>query len=153
MYREPCAMLTMRLTPKISDSPAERKKSDDALARPFRAWSAKTSSGSLLLRGPHLPHFRVRRLHCSAIHVLEVHHRALALLHGGLADPRAHRALVIDGAERERACRRLDFQPGECGHKLVRVGALRLGNAGGERLHRDIADQRPQARIVAIAFL
>jgi hypothetical protein len=43
-------MLTMRVTPKMSDRPAARKNREDAFARPFRAWSRKTSADSLLLR-------------------------------------------------------------------------------------------------------
>jgi hypothetical protein len=46
MYSEPCAMLTIRVTPKISDSPAERKNSDEAFARPFRPWLSRTSGDS-----------------------------------------------------------------------------------------------------------
>src|SRR5918911_1214060 len=98
MYSEPCAMLTMRVTPKMSDRPAARKKSDAAFARPFKAWSANTSSGSLFPRAQ-LPHDVVGRLDGSTVDVLEVDHRALAVLHGRLPDPRAHRALVIDAAE------------------------------------------------------
>src|ERR687887_250112 len=115
MYSEPCAMLTMRVTPKMSDRPAARKKSDAAFARPFRAWSARTSSGSLLPRGAQLPHFGITRLHRSAVDILEVDHRALALLDRRLADPRAHRALVVDGAEHDRTGGRIDLEPGECG--------------------------------------
>src|SRR6266487_5478921 len=38
MYSEPCAKLTMRVTPKMSDSPAATRNSDDAPARPLRSW-------------------------------------------------------------------------------------------------------------------
>src|SRR6185295_2842891 len=134
MYSEPCAMLTMRVTPKISDRPADRKKSDEAFARPFRAWSASTSSGSLLLRRPHLPHLRVGRLHRSAVDIAEVLHRALAVLHRGLADPGAHRSLVIDAAIHDGARRRIDAQPGESGNQLLGVGAAGLLDPFGERL-------------------
>src|ERR1051325_3828219 len=146
-------MLTMRVTPKMSERPAARKNSDAAFARPFRAWSARTSSGSLLLRGAQLPYFGIARLHGGAVDVLEVDHRALALLHRGLADPGAHRALVIDGAISDRPRRCLDLQARECPDQLFGVGATRLGDARGERLHRDVADQRSQARVVAIALL
>src|SRR2546423_7189146 len=105
-------MLTMRVTPKMSDRPAERKKSDEALARPFRAWSARTSSGSLLPRAQ-LPHFGVGRLHRGAVDVLDVDHRALALFDRDLADPGAHGALVIDCAISHRPGRRVDLQVAE----------------------------------------
>ena len=41
MNSEPCAKLTMRVTPKISVRPAATRNSDDADARPLRNWSAK----------------------------------------------------------------------------------------------------------------
>src|SRR3954467_13722398 len=109
-------MLTMRVTPKISDRPADRKKSDEAFARPFRAWRASTSSGSLLLRRPHLPDLRVGRLHRCAVDVTEILHRPLAVLDGGLAAPGPHRPLVIDPPIHDRARRRIDAQPGESGN-------------------------------------
>jgi len=37
MKNEPCAKLTMRLTPKISDKPAATKNKDEAEANPLRA--------------------------------------------------------------------------------------------------------------------
>src|SRR5919109_3271742 len=101
MYSEPCAMLTMRVTPKMSDRPAERKKIDEAFARPFKAWSARTSTGSLIPRAQ-LPHFGIGRQHRGAVDVLDLDHRAFALLDGGLADPRAHGALVIARAKSNR---------------------------------------------------
>ena len=38
MYSDPCAKLTMRVTPKMIDSPAATRNSDDAEARPLRSW-------------------------------------------------------------------------------------------------------------------
>src|SRR5437868_8387526 len=121
-------MLTMRVTPKISDRPAERKKSEDAFARPFKAWTNRTSSGSLLLRRPHLPHFGVGRLYRRAVDVAELLHGADALLDRGLADPGTHRALVVDGAVHDRARRRVEVQSRECGHHLLGIGAAGLGD-------------------------
>src|SRR5581483_6713596 len=152
MYSEPCAMLTMRLTPKMSDSPADRKKSDEAFARPFRAWSARTSRGSLLPRAQ-LPYFVIRGQDRGDVDVLDVHHRALALLYRGLADPRAHGALVIARAISDRAGRRVDLQVGEGAHQLLGIGAARLLDAGGDRLQRDVADQRAEPRVVVVALL
>ena len=41
MYSEPCAKLTMRVTPKISVRPAATRNSADATARPLRSWTTK----------------------------------------------------------------------------------------------------------------
>ena len=79
---------------KISDRPADSRNSDDAFARPFRAWTSNTSSGSLLLRRPHLPHLGVARLHRRAVDVAELLHRA-----------GAHLGSAGDGCT--RACRKV----------------------------------------------
>src|SRR3954462_11730216 len=122
-------MLTMRLTPKISDRPADRKKSDEALARPFKAWSARTSRGRLLPRAQ-LPHLGIGGLHRGAIDVLDLGHRPLAFLDGDLAHPGAHGALVIDRAVVPRPGRLIPLQIGEGADQLLRILAARLGNAG-----------------------
>src|SRR4051794_14854467 len=41
MYRDPCAILMMRVTPKISDSPTATKNSPDALDSPLTAWKRR----------------------------------------------------------------------------------------------------------------
>src|SRR2546426_5394916 len=41
MKNEPCAKLTIRVTPKISDSPAATRNSDDAPARPLSSCTTK----------------------------------------------------------------------------------------------------------------
>src|SRR3954453_199386 len=145
-------MLTTRLTPKISDRPADRKKSDEALARPFKAWSARTSRGRLLPRAQ-LPHFGIGGLHRGAIDVLDVGHRPLALLDGDPAHPGAHGALVIDRAVGDRPRRRIDLQIGEGADQLLGIRGARLGDPGGERFHRYVADERAEPRIVAVALL
>src|SRR3954467_5669490 len=103
MYSEPCAMLTMRVTPKMSDRPADRKNSDEAFARPLRAWSRNTSSDSLLLGRTHLPHFGVGGLHGRAVDEVEVLHGALAVLERGRPDPGAHGGLVVAEPVRDEA--------------------------------------------------
>src|SRR2546423_15705623 len=118
----------MRVTPKMSESPAERKNSDEAFARPFNAWSARTSSGSLLPRAQ-LPYFGIGRLHRRAVDVLDLDHRAPALLHRELADPGAHGALVIDAAVGDGPGGRLDLGVGEGGVELLGVRAASLGVA------------------------
>src|SRR5207237_5033827 len=141
MYSEPCAMLTMRVTPKMSDRPADRKNSDEAFARPFKAWSARTSSGSLLPRA-HLPHFGIGRLHRGAVDVFDVDHRAAALFERDLADPRPHGALVVDRAVRARPGSRVGREGGEGRADLLRLGAARLGDARRERPQGDLSQAR-----------
>ena len=41
MKNEPWAKLTMRMTPKISDSPADTRNSDDAEASPLSNWTSR----------------------------------------------------------------------------------------------------------------
>src|ERR1700704_3161776 len=100
-------MLTMRVTPKISDRPADRKNNDEAFARPFRPWMRTTSGDRLLLRRAHLPHFRIGGLHRRAVDVAEVGHRALPVAHRGLAHPGAHGPLVVDAPVLDRPGRRI----------------------------------------------
>src|SRR3954464_2772783 len=120
-------MLTTRLTPKISDRPADRKKSDEALARPFKAWSARTSRGRLLPRAQ-LPHFGIGGLHRGAIDVLDVGHRRDALLDGDLAHPGAHGALVIDAAVGYRPGILIHLQIGEGADVPLRFRARPVGD-------------------------
>ena len=44
MKNDPCAKLTMRVTPKISVRPTAIRNSDDADARPFSSWTAREAS-------------------------------------------------------------------------------------------------------------
>jgi hypothetical protein len=44
MKNEPWAKLTMRVTPKISDSPAATRNSDDAPASPLSSWTMKAEN-------------------------------------------------------------------------------------------------------------
>jgi hypothetical protein len=44
MKNEPCAKLTMRVTPKISDKPAATKNKDEALASPLRACTKRLAT-------------------------------------------------------------------------------------------------------------
>src|SRR4030095_8539176 len=58
MWSEPCAKLTIRVTPKISDRPADTRNSDAAAASPFRSWmmmEAKVTSGHEGDRNAFLP--------------------------------------------------------------------------------------------------
>ena len=70
-----------------------------------------------------------------------------------LAHIGAHRRLMIDGAVFERPERALELEPAERRDQLLGVGRARLGDAGGERFHRVIADDRAEPRIVVPALL
>jgi hypothetical protein len=48
--KEPCAKLTIRVTPKIRESPAETKNKDEALAKPLRSCIAKLEKSMDLLK-------------------------------------------------------------------------------------------------------
>src|SRR5690348_17373285 len=84
MYSEPCAKLTTRVTPKISDSPEAIRNSVEALASPFR--NCATKLATVLFGGAQLSHFGVARLHLRAVDVPEGGHDALAVLHGEASD-------------------------------------------------------------------
>ncbi len=49
MYSEPCAKLTMRVTPKINVNPAATRNSADADARPFNSWIVSDASVTQVL--------------------------------------------------------------------------------------------------------
>src|SRR4051812_29088127 len=113
MYSEPCAKLTTRVTPKISDRPDAIRNSVDALASPFR--NCATKLATVLFGGAQLSHFGVARLDLRAVDVAERGHHALAVLHGEAPDEGAHRRLVVERAIRDPAERRVD---GEALHRL-----------------------------------
>src|SRR5688500_7201438 len=79
MYSEPWARLTMRLTPKMSDSPAATRNSELAPASPFRNCSRTAASlnpaVSLL---PQRADFLLGGLDLRAVNVAPVDHRAAA---------------------------------------------------------------------------
>src|SRR5436190_22107091 len=93
----------MRVTPKISDSPAPTRNNDEAPASPLSSWTTnpEISMGRPCLRscsgrGAQLLHIVVGRQVLRAVVVLVVDHRARAIAIGRLADIRAHRRLVIE---------------------------------------------------------
>src|SRR5215216_6021400 len=51
IYSEPCAILTIRVTPKISESPAATKNRPEAAERPLSAWNKNASR----VIGPAIP--------------------------------------------------------------------------------------------------
>src|SRR5690349_20226383 len=113
MKKEPCAKFTIRVTPKMMDSPEATRNSVEALARPFRNWRSSSSiyrdggaaapvavvTDRCSARRPQLGGLRRRRQQIVAGDVLPVHHDALAVLDVGPADEHAHGRLVVRGAE------------------------------------------------------
>src|ERR1051326_4635864 len=163
MYSEPWAKLTMRLTPKMSDSPAARRKSELAPASPFRncrrtaaplnpGGSRKAGLKSARLLLPQRADFLVGGLVARAVGVAPIHHHALAVLLRKLPHVGAHRRLVVDRAPHDRAEGRLHLQAFERGDELLGVGAARLLHRFGDGVHRGIADDRALARIVVPAL-
>src|SRR5690348_11500071 len=97
MYSEPCAKLTIRVTPKISDRPADTRNSDEAAASPFRSWMTKEAKVTpRSVGGPHLPDLLVARQRVLAVDEAPVGHDALAVLEPDAADIGAHGRLVVE---------------------------------------------------------
>src|SRR5215471_5332820 len=154
MYSEPCAKLTMRVTPKMSDNPAATRNSEDALARPLTNWMRRAERvRASLLGGAVRPHPVVGRQIVGAARVLPVDHHALAVLHGDPPDVRAHRRLVIERAEGDLAERRIDDEPLHSSNQLLSVGGARLANRGGGGHHRAVSDDRALAGVVLVLRL
>src|SRR3990170_3752096 len=154
MYSEPCAKLTMRLTPKISDSPAATRNSELAPASPFRNCSRTAASlnpaVSLL---PQCADFLLGGLDFRPVNVAPVDHRAAAAFPGELADVGAHGRLVIERAPDDWAERRLHLQALQSFDQLLRVGGPGFADRIGHRIDRGVADHRALARVVLPALL
>src|SRR5215467_7961180 len=149
MYSEPCAKLTMRVTPKMSDNPAATRNSEDALARPLTNWMRRAERVRAPLLGrPVRPHPVVGRQIVRAARVLPVDHDALAVLHGDPPDVRAHRRLVIERAEGDLAERRVDDEPLHRSDQLLGIGGARFANRRRSSHHRAVADDRALTRVV-----
>src|SRR6185295_3152523 len=114
---EPCAKLTTRVTPKISVRPAATRKRLDADASPFSSWTASeaavTRFPSSLGRSEPADGVVGRQV-VLAVRVAPVDHHALAVAHGGLADVRAHRRLLVERTERDATEGRFDIQASKC---------------------------------------
>src|SRR5687768_850850 len=154
MNSEPCAKLTMRLTPKISDSPAATRNSELAPASPFRNCSRTAASlnpaVSLL---PQRADLLLGGLDPGAVDVAPVDHRALAVFLRELADVRAHRRLVVERAPYDRAKRGLHLQALQSLDQLLGVRRLRLAHGIRDRVDRGIADDRALPRVILPALL
>src|ERR1700754_4727747 len=112
----------MRVTPKISDSPAPTRNSEEAPARPLRSWTTRPEKSMGCVRSigrAQLLHLFVARQELRAVEIAVVDHHALATFVAGLADERAHRRLMVFGAIDELAERRLDLQAGEGRDELL----------------------------------
>src|SRR6185503_2999412 len=154
MYSEPCAKLTMPLTPKISDSPDATRNSELAAASPLRncrrTAAALKPAASLL---PACADVLVGGLYVGAVGVAPVHHRALAAFLRELADVCTHRRLVIERAPDDGTKRSLHFQALQRFHQLFGVGGLRLADRVRHRVHGGIADHRSLPRVILPALL
>jgi hypothetical protein len=148
MYSEPWAKLTMRLTPKMSDSPAATRKSELAPASPFR--NCRRTAEPLLTQCSYFP---IGRLDLRAVRVAPVDHLAFTALPCQLADIRTHRRLVVERAPLDRAEGRLHLQSLESFDDLLRFYALRFPESLGHGVYGGVADHRALARIVLPAFL
>src|SRR4051812_34642013 len=106
----------MRVTPKISVSPAATMKSEDAPERPVTTCASSEPAERLdkaaarLWRRPELPYRVVGRQEVLAVVVAPVDHHTLAVAHRGAPDERAHRGLVIDRPEHDASERRVELQ-------------------------------------------
>src|SRR5215475_1971284 len=170
MYSEPCAKFTIRVTPKISDSPTATRNSVDALASPFRNWmrAEATAQGrtgasqrprgnprarTRLFAGTDLLDLGLGRQELRAVGVRPRGHHALAVLHADPTDIGAHRGLVVERAVRDPAERRVDLEALHRRDELFIVEAPRL-------LHRRhcghdgrVADHRTEPRVVVPPLL
>src|SRR6185436_410770 len=154
MYSEPCAKLTMRLTPKIKDSPDATRNSELAAASPLRNCRRRAAAlNPAVLLLPPRADVLVGRLHPGAVGVAPVHHRALAVSLRELADVGAHGRLVIERAPYDRPEGCLHFQALQRFDQLLGVGGLRLADRVGHRIHGGIADHRALARVILPALL
>src|SRR5215831_18149662 len=149
MYSAPWAKFTMRVTPKMSDNPAATRNSVEALASPLRNWM---TNEDMLLRRSELPHLCILRQEPGAVRVAPRGHHALAVFHGGPADVRAHRRLVVERAEGYRAERRVDPETLHRLDQLLAVEAPRLPDRRGGGHHRGVADDRSRPRVVVPAL-
>src|SRR5262245_17561300 len=135
MYSAPWAKFTMRVTPKISDSPAATRNSVEALASPFRNWM---TTEDMLLRGTEFLHLGIDGQIVGPVRVLPRGHHPLAVFHAGAADVGAHGRLVIERAKHDAAEGCGDAQALHRLDQLLAVGASRLPHRRGRGHHRGV---------------
>src|SRR5262245_56806666 len=129
----------MRVTPKISDSPAATRNSVEALASPLRNWM---TAEDMLLRGAELLHLGVGRQVLGPVRVLPGRHHALAVLPRGAADVRAHGRLVIERAVYDGAEGSVDAQALHGLDQFLAVRATGFPDRGGGGHDGGVADHR-----------
>src|SRR5262245_10174446 len=139
MYSPPCAKFTMRVTPKISDSPAATRNSVDALASPLRTWIA---SEDMLLGGTELLHLGVEWQEVGPVRIFPGGHHALAVLHSGAPDVGAHRRLVVQRPVYNGAEGSVHAQPLHGLHQLLAVRAPGPPDRSDGGHHGGVADHR-----------
>src|SRR4029078_8980273 len=153
MYRDPCAMLMMRETPKISDRPTATKNRPEAVESTLSALTRNalkvikshlspqggerltkdiTNENLVRFDGPKLFHLVVAWQNRCAVDIFEVGHGTLAAFKDDLADIGPHRGLMIAGAIDERPERTVDLQALERLDQLLGIGRLRFGDARSE---------------------
>src|SRR5208283_5167616 len=117
-----------RVTPKMRESPAATKNRPDAEARPSSAWKARPSQ------------FIAERYQRPA-------GASSRLANVQSADAGAERGLMIAGAEMKRPERAVHLEAAKGVNELLSVGRGGLGDAGGNRLHGQIAHDRADPRV------
>src|SRR5947208_1265507 len=161
MYSEPCAKLTMRVTPKISVSPPQRETAPTTTrGRSAAGSSATRASRSHQLRpkealfgGTDLADRVVVRQIVFAVGIFPVDHHALAILDRRAPDERAHRRLVIDRAKRDPPEWNVDFEIFHRSDELLGIGRSRLGNRRCRSLDRTVTNDRSKPRIITVLRL
>ena len=88
-----------------------------------------------------------------AIDVLEIDHGAVPVLQGDFANESAERRLMVAGAESKWPEGPVHLKAAEGVNELFGVGGAGLSNAGRERFHRQVANDRTEPRIVVVALL
>src|SRR5471030_1798926 len=111
----------MRVTPKISDRPADTRNNDEAPASPFRSWMRREERVTPSVGGPHLLHLFVARQGILAVDEAPALHVALAVLDADLADKGAQGRLMVERAIGDRAERRAELQARHRRHQLLLV--------------------------------
>ena len=88
-----------------------------------------------------------------AIDVLEIDHGAVAVLQSDFADESAERRLMVAGAENKWPEGPVHLEAAEGVNELFGVGGAGLSDAGRERFHGQVANDRTEPRIVVVALL
>src|SRR4051812_12360202 len=125
----------MRVTPKITVSPADIRNSETDPERPVRSWlTTKLIAfvGLNLSRAwPERPDLLISRQVGSAIGIMPVDHNPLAVAHCRLSHEGPQRPLVIQRPVRCGTKRRVEGHPAEAIHQPVDGQRSGAGDPGG----------------------